>query len=257
MRLPSPRKVSLKTKLVCLAAVVFVLVGGAWWWFAARTNADYKAQLDTVTTVIKKDITAKNTAFEQLAKEADSAKSAQALQQLEDSLTQSAERLPPLPNLLGISVSSHDDSSRRSQLAQRLTALAQDLQVSRELLQYSRSATTILQEVTLKTGANADQQKALADAWQATIDKLKALTPPQPITQLHGQIIAIASKVQTGIAALPELFNKKDIPGFAAKQKEIEAYIGELRNISPSIIDTFVSQDKIIGQEYQELSRFL
>ncbi|HET9411671.1 MAG TPA: hypothetical protein VFO38_02400 [Candidatus Saccharimonadales bacterium] len=240
-----------------MAVLVLVLAGGAWWWFASRTNADYKAQLTAVTTVIKKDITEKNTAFEQLAKEADSAKSAQALQQLEDSLKQSAERLPPLPSLLGIGVSSQDDTSHRSQLAQRLKALAQDLQVSRELLQYSRSVTTILQEVTLKTGASADQQKALAEAWQTTIDKLKALTPPQPITQLHSQIIAIATKVQTGIAVLPELFNKKDIPGFAAKQKEIETYISELRNMSPGIVDTLVSQDKTIGQGYHELSRLL
>jgi hypothetical protein len=241
-RFAKPRKKPLLILAVVTVGII-TLASGGWWYNAYRATNDYRAQVGQYTEGVKKELLAATAPFKALAQEADGKKSIDALVQLRSTLTKQASGLPALPQLFGVALAA----------AQELEILAKDVQAAHDLLAYQQNATDILQEVTIKTGANAEQQKALAEAWQTMVNKLKALAPPNEASGIHQQIIAAAAAVQAKLAALPDLFTKRDTSGFAAQQKEIETHISEIRAHGDALQLLNVHLDKAIARDYQKL----
>lgn len=251
MKLVKPARLSKKTIIIVTVIVGVILLGGlGWWLFTNKTTSDYRAQLTSAVTGIKKEITEQSAPLEAAVKEGNNVETMALLRKLEDSIQAKANELPVTPSLWGMSIAQSQDTQHRNELINALQVLTTDLSKSRELLVYGHSIATSLQVIVTKTGANADQQKALADAWQAAIDKLKTLTPPADAEPVHVQIIQAAIKAQAGLAVLPDLFTKKDIPGFNAKQKEVEAAVAELRTLGPAITALYETADKNIHAHY-------
>jgi hypothetical protein len=259
MRLHQIRRPNKKPLLIfagIVVAVIALCVGG-WWYNANRSTTDYRTQLATFSDATKKEIKALADQFKSLTKEGDAKKATDELTKLNDKLVKQANGLPSLPQLFGVTLTPQQDIQKRGEIIQRLKQLAGDTQVAKELLEYQNQTALALQEVTTKTGPNAEQQKALADAWGAMIGKLQAIKPPAQAQSAHQQIISAVNAAQGHIAALPDLFNKKDVAGFAAKQKEIETHINALRALGDGIQVLNTKQDKIIARDYQNLQNIL
>lgn len=245
-----------KKPLLILAGIVVgvvVLCSGAWWYNAQRSTTQYREQLSAHVATVNAALKASNDRFGVLSKEGDAKKTIDELSKLSDALNKQAGDVPVLPQLFGITLTPQQDAQKRGTVVQHLKQLATDIDAAKAMLTYQNEAALALQSVTTKTGANAEQQKALADAWAAMIAALQAMQPPAPAQSAHGQIVAAATAAHAKIAALPDLFNKKDTAGFAAKQKEIETHLNELRALADGIQVLNVNQDKAIARSYQNL----
>ncbi len=243
MRLPKPHKLS-KKALIIGSVILLLVVGGLGWWLTTtRATSDYRAQLTGVVSTIQDDLKQSNQQFSELAKEKNNVKALVALKLLEEKLKEKAGALPPLPKLLGLTLTPNEDEQKRRQITQHMLACANDL--------------APLQGLTLKTGANAEQQKELAESWQSVITRLKNTEQPAVAADVHQQIITVTTSIQSKLAALPDLYTKKDIAGFAAKQKEIETHVNELRSLGGAIAALSVEQDKRIQDGYIDLGQLL
>lgn len=258
MKLVKSTRLSKKTIIIIGAILGLVLVSAlGWFLFANKATSDYRTQLGSSVAGIKKELTEQAAPFEAVVKEGNSAESMALLRKLEDSLQQKINELPATPSLWGMNIAQQQDMQRRDELVKAIHTLKTDISQSRELLVYGHDAATVLQVLTTQTGANAEQQKALADSWQSVIGKLKAIVPPPAAESVHTQILQAATKVQASLVGLPDLFTKKDIPGFAAKQKEAQAAIAEFRTLGLAITALHETADKNIQAHYVQLSRLL
>jgi hypothetical protein len=258
MKLVKSARLSKKTIIIVTVILGVILLGGlGWWLFTSKANSDYRTQLTSAVTGIKKEITEQSAPVEAAVKEGNNVETMALLRKLEDSIQAKVNELPVTPSLWGMNIAQSQDAQHRNELINALQVLTTDLSKSRELLVYSHSVATSLQVIVTKTGANADQQKALADAWQAAINNLKTLAPPAAAEPVHAQIIQAATKAQAGLAALPDLFTKKDTPGFNAKQKEVEAAVAELRTLGPAITTLHETADKNVQAHYALVSQLL
>lgn len=246
--------------LLTLAGIVLVLAllaAGGWWFTAYKATSDYRTQSTNYLDGTKKSISAAQSQLKELAAQNDPAKSIDALTHLQDTLTKQAASLPKLPDLFGVTLTPKEDQDKRAQLVQRLTQLSQDVRAAHDLLVYEHAVATILQDITTKTGADAAQQKALADAWQAMVGKLKALNPPDEAKSIQTLLVDATTATQASLAALPDLFSKKDVSGFNAKQKEANGHVDAIRDVGKAISGLAVARDKQIAQDYQELQALL
>jgi hypothetical protein len=226
---------------------------GGWWYNSTQQTSHYRQQLSTFTDTVNAELKNANTQLSALSKEGDAKKTIDLLTKLSDMLGKQANSTPKLPQLFGVTLAPQQDVQRRGEIVQHTKQLGTDINAARDLLAYQHDAALSLQSVTTKTGANAEQQKALADAWAAMVGALRAMKPPAAAQSAHTQIVAAAAAAQAHIATLPDLFSKKDIAGFAAKQKEIETHINELRSLADGIQALNVNQDKAIARSYQNL----
>ena len=258
-RIAHVRRINKKPLLIfagIVVGVVLLCIGG-WWYASDKATSDYRAKLSGYIETAKKELKESSTRLKALATEGDTKKTTDELTTLGNTLTKQAGSVPALPALFGVTVSSQEDAQKRGELVQRLKQLASDAATAKELLAYQNETALVLQEVTTKSGPNAEQQKALADAWNAMNAKLQAIKPPAQAQGTHQQIIGAVTAAQAQIAALSDLFNKKDVGGFAAKQKEIETHINSLRGLANSIQLLNVAQDKTIARDYQNLQNIL
>lgn len=240
---------------VTLGAIM--LISGGWWYNAHRATSDYRTQVQSHAQDIKNYLALASAQFKSLAQEADGKKNIEALTALHDTLTKQGGDYPALPQLFGVTLTAAQDSQQRDAITRQLNDLAQNAKNARDLLAYEAAAASALQEVTVKTGANPEQQQALAAAWQTMAGKLKALSPPAEISAIHQQIVTAVVAVQAKLATLPDLFNKKDIPGFEARQKEIESHIHDLRAHGDAIHSLNVERDKAIARSAAKLRELL
>lgn len=259
MRLQQFRRPNKKPLLIFAGVVVAViaLCVGGWWYNAQRSTTDYRTQLADYFETVQKELETSSNQFKALAKEGDAKKTADELTELGNNLTKQAAGMPSIPLLFGVALTPQEDTQKRGDVMQRLKQLASDIAAAKALLDYQNQTALALQEVTTKTGANAEQQKALADAWAAMVGKLQSIKPPAQAQSAHQQIIAAVQAAQVHIAILPDLFIKKDTAGFAAKQKEIEAHINTLRALGGGIQLLNINQDKAIARDYQNLQNIL
>lgn len=256
--LPGPRRVS--KRLLILAGIVLGVVVAcslAWWLTSLKTTGDFRSQTKQHYAATSQKIAETTTVLKGLHEQQDAKKSIDALVALADTLTKQANTLPQLPRVFGITTVPGEDMQARETAYEYMTKLAQDVRDARDLLEYERLVAGHLQGLSLKTGANAEQQKALADSWAAVVAELKAARPPNMATSVHQQFMASCTAVQASLAALPDLYNKKDVAGFAAKQKEIETHISELRGLGATVANVATAHDKVISHDYQALKRVL
>jgi hypothetical protein len=246
--------------LIILAAIVLLLalicVGG-WWLTAFKATEDYHTQNKAYLDNTKKSLTIAQSQLKDLAARNDALKTIEALASLQDTLKKQAVNLPKVPDLFGISLAPKEDQDKRAMLIQRLKQLEQNVESAHDLLVYEHAVATVLQDVTTKTGANADQQKVLAAAWQEMANKLKALTPPDEAKSMHTQLVDAVVATQASLAALPDLFNKKDVSGFGAKQKEAQGHVDAIRDIGKTIVSLAITKDQQIARSYRNIQDIL
>lgn len=246
-----------KKPLLILAGIVLaavVLCGGGWWYNAGQAAAAYAQQRGEHMTKSRNELKAIADGFKALTQQGDSKKSLETLAALQAALDRQISGAPSLPQLFGVTLTPAEASQKRDIYIDRLTRLKKSVAAAREYMAYQQATAAMLQEVATRTGPNAEQQKALADAWGAMIGKLRALTPPADAASAHQQIVDAATAVHGALAGMPDLFTKKDIAGFAARQKEAEAHVNTLRSLGEGVRVLAITLDKNIARDWAALN---
>jgi hypothetical protein len=235
--------------IVAIAVVSLLLIaGGVWLLLANQASSQYRAKFDTYKQDARSALANAVKAFESVP---DATKRAEALVSLSNAAKKQMESLPPLPTVVGIGIASSQDKSARQNIESKLMQFTIEATDAKGLLDYQSMLNTTLTELSAKQGNNADEQKALADAWLAAASKIKELTPPQELTQTREQLVAAATMTQATLAALPGLYNDKDYSGFAAKQEELKTHAAAIRALADAFKQAAENQDKALASSYK------
>jgi uncharacterized protein with NAD-binding domain and iron-sulfur cluster len=260
MQLNTVSRRSRKLLIIALGIALFVGVtcAGGWWYNAAQATTKYNEQKSAYITQARSELKAIGDEFKALAQQADTVKSIETLARLQTLIDAQVGKAPALPQLFGVTLTPVADSQVRADHIDRLIELKKTAGAARTFMAYQQQVSVILQSATTITGPNAAQQKALADAWAVMVTKLKEISlPSQEVASVHQQMIAAVEATQVTLATLPDLFTKKDIPGFAAKQKEVEAHITTLRSLGETVRTLAVTHDQAIARDFAELNASL
>ncbi|HSE61184.1 MAG TPA: hypothetical protein VLA88_02730 [Candidatus Saccharimonadales bacterium] len=238
---------------IAIAVAVLGLLG--WWLLGMKAGTDYKAARTTYnqnTTRALHDTG--NGAFKNAA---DYDKRVKALQDLAAAAITWKNNRPVEPSILGIPLLGKEDRESQGTLVGRLDTLKAAADEARSVLEYEHAMVATLGSITDKTGKDAEEQKVLAEAWLAMLTKLKALSPPKAATTIHADLLGRVSNVQATLAALPELYTKKDYNGFSSKQGELSKHVDTVRALGDSYKALANSQDTALARAYVNLLKSL
>lgn len=259
MQLKKFRRPAKKQLLIIggVTVVLAVLCAGGWWYNAGQASAAYTEQRNSYANQAKADFKKAADTFKVASKEADSKKTLEALRSLEATLTRQEQQVPALPRLLGVTVAPQEAGQKRDDTLQKIAALKTTVAGAVRYMEYQQATAATLQGVITKAGADANQQKALADAWAAMLNVLRSQSPPTEAAGMHQQLVTAVAAAHASLSALPDLFNKKDIPGFAAKQKEVEAHITTIRSLGDAVKTMADTHDAALAQDFAALNAVL
>lgn len=243
--------------LVVAAAMLAVLITVAAWFLVSQQAIQRHAEnLNQATRQAKNIVNSATKQLEQLKKEPDTPRAVNALDGLVAALQQQQQVLPAPTTILGLQLESSEQIAKAQAINQALNHFIARIQKTKDFITYQHSLATLLANVTQVRGTNANEQQALATAWHELAKDIQNLTTPTEAKEVHENLIKNIESVAASLAALPELYNKKDTGGFAAKQKEIENKINGLKTMHTTYLVIAAEQDKALAQAALELQEF-
>jgi hypothetical protein len=249
--------ISKKTVLISAASVIGVaLIGVGGWSFAAiQAETSFAQGFVSTKQAIKSDLESVKQSIKSSITKADTAVTSKALKDSADMLLANLDTLPQPWEVLGISLVGQNRLDDKQALVSKVGALSDALKSGAEVLAYENQVLEPLLKVKSLTGRDLESQKTLAANWLTLLNQLKALSPPDIATAVHAGIIKEVSAIQTTLAALPALYEKKDEAGFKAKTTELQATIAQLQALQDVVQKLNAATDKSIGETYQSLDQ--
>jgi hypothetical protein len=242
-----------KKKLVITGATlvgIVVFAIGAWWLVANYSMGTYQKALDANRQAIKQALAAD---AQQLKNATDDNQRLQAINKFIQDARARLTYLPQLPVTFGITAGGGQDKTTHVDIESALKGLVTAADKGKQMFEYQLSVATNLSKVTSLPGKNADEQKAMADAWAALLAALKGMSPPDLAKDSHQQLITAVANVQAIVATMPDLFTKKDINAFSEKQTALDAAIRDLRKLSTGFASAAAAQDQSLVTSYATL----
>jgi len=224
-----------------IIALPVIIVGVVMLW----ASSQYHSAVNAYAAEVAQKIASTNSFLKNMQN--DSAKTAAALASLQNSL---ATNHMPHSTVF----TNNADRTRSSDITNALHDFIAQLQIERDVMAYDQVATTVLQAAPTQDAATIAGLQALANGWQQTADKLKALAAPSVLSNAHQQLTAAVSQVRATLATLANLFANNDYDGFASTKLQLEKDVAAVRALAGGYKKITQNQDNILAARYQTLA---
>ncbi len=245
-----------KKVLVISASVLFLvaaLATGGWFWLSHNAQSRYTQQIADFKASTATDLKTFDSQFAPLQQEGTNTAVATVLGAAKNRANQLLSSVPREPRVLWINVASQQNKDQANALRQWLFNLQQAVTESEQYIVYKTSITTELSSLPDLKGRDSEEQSLLATAWQEAALRLKTITPPEKVAALHSELTSNVETISVTLAALPDLYNKKDYAGFVAKQKELDSKMAGLQSLHESFSTLNIQHDQAIGLQLRAL----
>lgn len=238
--------------VVALLAAWLLSAAGVSLWLALQTN-QYRKDFAAYSADLQQALNSSSEEFKKLHENADTTGTSKALVALADSLGNKVANTPTAPTLFGVRFGTEAETAKQTAIAQSARAYAASLKEAAVYVDYQQKVAAPLGELALKSATNAEQIIQLAAAWQDASSRHGQVSPPERAKQAHEALGQKMGEIQTRIAQLGEFYAKTNIPGFTAKQKELEVSIESLKPIGEQFAAFAKEYDASLSTNLQAL----
>ena len=245
-----------KAIIIALASVLLValIIVGGWSFAAIQAESAFASGVASARQQLRNDLADTQTQLKAAVQKGDTGATGKVLSTQANRIVSDAESIPEAWDILGMPLVSQNKLKDRETLQAKAHDLSSALNTGAEILNYEHDVLEPLMAIKNLTGRDAKEQQALATGWQSLLDQLKKITPPSIAQQLHASILKIVGDTQAVLAQLPDLYQKKDEAGFAAKTQQLQSVIATLQNLGDVVKQLDTSADKTIGDAFQAFS---
>ena len=245
------KKVTL-ISIISILAVALLAVGG-WSFVAIQAESDFVSGISKLRQQLKTDLEKGSQVMKLASEKHDTAVMSKVLDSLSNRLDADIASAPEPWQVLDVSFVSQNKINDKNGLVDKVDALISALRSASRLLTYENQVIEPLLTVKNLTGKTLQEQQSLAAGWLDLLEKLKKITPPDTVSELHASIIKVVSDTQVILAAIPPLYEKKNQAGFTAKNAELQISITKLQSLHQAVRSVDAMIDKTAGEAYHTL----